>query len=333
VLVTPAPDAGTPLSQALAARVRAGGGVLLYGPVTRAGADLLEMLNLQCADPIAGELSVHLHINPDRIQDGDYPTALLHDPMFSAGGYDAIAGPTQDEGSVIATVSHDSAARVAAVVRRLPEWHGGQIAWVRGTNSSSYRGGHLLTSHDPARYFAGDLLMRFALAELGYDFAVDRKLPAQRGPIATVSRHRNGFFFSGYTPDTTVGQRLRFPMGAPILIGMETELDGGHASIRMPRSWHRECRIFIDAQEAGIISCIERSPEHPEVSRRILVTGLEQATLRFYPEPGAENKVRMLRNPAHPYLSGEFLAARTVPHAAGAYLEVMNVNGPVLISW
>ncbi|MDR0574334.1 MAG: hypothetical protein LBG96_09950 [Tannerella sp.] len=38
------------------------------------------------------------------------------------------------------------------------------------------------------------------------------------------------YIFSGYVPDQTVEQLFRFPLGAPVLTGMETELRGNISS-------------------------------------------------------------------------------------------------------
>ena len=83
--------------------------------------------------------------------------------------------------------------------------------WVRGTNSNSYRGGHLLTPDDPKQWFPGDFLMRSALAALGSHIVVVKHRPEQRSPVVSIARHDNGFFLSGYTPDTTVELRLLLP--------------------------------------------------------------------------------------------------------------------------
>ena len=94
----------------------------------------------------------------------------------------------------------------------------------------------------------------------------------------TVANSDNGFFFSGYVPNTTVKQRFKFPQGAPLLIGYETMLEDGASVYSLPKAWHRESRIFIE-QVDGMISCHEVHSGEKGIERRIRVTGLENATV------------------------------------------------------
>ena len=64
VLVTPVPDEGTALSQAVIEHVCSGGKVLLYGPADRAGATLRAMLGLGEATSVSGELTLQVHSPP-----------------------------------------------------------------------------------------------------------------------------------------------------------------------------------------------------------------------------------------------------------------------------
>ena len=154
-----------------------------------------------------------------------------------------------------------------------------------------------------------------------------------REPLSVIARHANGFFFSGYVPETTATIHLRLPQGAPLLVGCETRLDHGRATYSMPRAWHRECRIFVDGQDAGELSCVENHSGEIGVSRRLRVLGLRNATLRFYPETGSASNVRMLLRPSAPYLVGNFLTPEHKCDALGDRLEVHNVTGTVLITW
>ena len=115
---------------------------------------------------------------------------------------------------VIAVVSTGRAQRVAALVRRLPA-AGRVVAWVRGTNSSSYRGGHLLTPDDPQQWFPGDLLMRFALDRFGYRVAVEKRNAQQRNPVLAIARHANGSFSRATRPTPMSSCGCDFPGGLP----------------------------------------------------------------------------------------------------------------------
>ena len=204
------------------------------------------------------------------------------------------------------------------------------MAWVRGTNSRAYTGGHLLTPDSPKQWFQGDLLMRLVLEAFDYRISVSKQVPEQRNPVTSISRHDGGFIFSGYVPNTNVEQRLRLPQGAPLLVGVETRLADGQACYRLPRAWHRECRVFVEQRE-GELSCVEQISGEIGVKRRLLVTGLVDATLRFYPEPGRP-KVTMQPKPRPP-LFGPFRKYEARHDALGDYLAVEHVSDPMLISW
>ncbi len=286
ILVTSAPDAGSPMDGALIRRVEAGGRVLLYGPLDHASAGLLELLNLRLEEPIAGRLKLELHGTLDRLSGSTYATGMQHRLAMSAGGCREVLRHANDPTTqVIAMVSQGPNQRVAALARRLSAGKG-EVAWVRGTNSASYVGGHLLTRDDPNRWFRGEALMRFALDGFGYRVALRKRSVGQPNPVTLIASHDNGWFFSGYTPDTNVELRLRFPLGAPVLTGLEPELVDGEACYHMPRAWHRECRVFVK-QSAGEVTCQEQfsgaNGMAPAFARRaerrhgLLLSGIERA--------------------------------------------------------
>jgi len=175
--------------------------------------------------------------------------------------------------------------------------------------------------------------MRYALQAFGVCIGVEKDTPAQKSPMACIARHAGGFFFSGFTPDTTSAIRLRFPQGAPLLLGLETRLCNGETRYTMPRAWHRECRVFVDQAQNGRLACHEVCSEMVGVKRRLVVTGLVNATVRFYHEPGTESKVRMLRNGVRPYLVGDFAAFAVNRDALGGYLQADGISGELVISW
>lgn len=332
VLITTAPDAGSPLAAALVRYVHSGGQVLLYGPLDLAGEELLRLLDLRLEEPIAGRLQLDLRANLDLLTEHGYAHEIQHREAMSAGGCREVLADADDRDSqVLAVVSKGKSQRIAAICRRLPQANGGRVAWVRGTNSNAYTGGHLLTPDNPKQWFQGDLLMRFALGSLGYRLSLCKEVPEQRGPITTIARHENGFVFSGYTPNTNVELRLRLPQGAPILVGQETRLVDGQACYRMPRAWHRECRVLVE-QTAGEIACIEQHSGEIGIKRRLMLTGMKDATLRFYPEL-ARTRVTMQPEPKFPFIEGPFLPSKVRDDALGHYLEVEHVTGSLLISW
>jgi len=332
ILVTSAPDAGSAMDEALIRRVAAGGRVLLYGPLGHASNGLLELLNLRLEEPIAGQLKLELHGTLDQLRGSAYATSVQHRPAMSAGGcHEVLRNAADPATQVIAMVSQGPNQRVAALTRRLSGGKG-EVAWVRGTNSASYVSGHLLTRDDPNRWFRGEALLRFALDSFGYRVALRKRSVGQANPVTVIASHDNGWFFSGYTPDTNVELRLRFPLGAAVLTGLEPELVDGEACYRMPRAWHRECRVFVK-QSAGEVTCQEQFSGAIGITRRLLLDGLKDATVCFFPELSVPGKVTLQPDPKYPFIEGPFLDYQTRNDANGRYLTADHVSGKLLISW
>lgn len=307
--------------------------VLLYGPIASCGDDLLAALNLARAEPLHGELPLDLRVNPDRLEQGAYPETIVHRPLMCAGGMAAVLADPNDPATRIAALAGpEQDRRVAALSRSLPEWQGGVLAWVRGTNASDYTGGRLLKPDDPNQWFISPLLMRYMLGAFGYAFGVDKVAPGQRDPLVCVTRSRNAFVFAGYNPDTTVTQRFRFPQGAPLFIEHETRLKDGHSAYSMPRGWRRECRIFVEQEDGGVISCREQPSGQYGVSRRLEVHNLKNALVRIYPDPAFRATLRAYVNTAYPYRSGQ-VEALPGPAELGDCVELADVTGKLTVSW
>jgi hypothetical protein len=230
---------------------------------------------------------------------------------------------------VCATASGKGAERVIAVSRRNAVGaESGVLAWVRGSFCCSLTGEPLPQSDDPTRYFLAETLMRLMLAEYGYSIRLSKPLPQTRSPLILAARHRNGFFLSCYSPDTTVTVRLRFPHGAPVLVGTETWIEGGHSSYAPPRAWHKEVRCLVDQRDSGVVSCTEATSEYPFIERRLLLTGLKNAIVHFYPEN--DRRVIMAANDLRSYNEDSMPYAR---EEGGKRLVTKAVTGQLLISW
>ncbi len=124
--------------------------------------------------------------------------------------------------------------------------------------------------------------IRKALKSFGISIEFVRKTD-KKPPTMTIARANNGLFFSVYSVDTTADTHLKFPLGAPILMGGETEIMGGAAVYRFSRCEHRECRIFV-SQKSGVISAHEATPTNFKCRRRMKVCGLNDATVYYFPE-------------------------------------------------
>jgi len=331
VILSVVPDAGSALEAALLDHAGRGGKVMLYGPLDHAGQALLDLLGITIGEPIEGDLSLVLAANPDTLEEGGYPMKIRHRPLTCAGGLRAQTADTLPDGlDVIATATDGVSTRALAVARHRIGDSGG-IAWIRGANSNYYRkGGRLLATDSPNDWFPAEHLMRYALGGFGYTFGFVKRSAAQRNPMLCIARHDNAFFLSGYSPDTTVGQRFRFPQGAPVLIGVDTWLDDGATTYTMPRAWHRECRVFVDGQAAGRLSCIEQHSGQEGISRRFRVTGFDGATVRVY-APDTAN-VRLYINSGYPYQQGEVPAEKGAAQFGNHYI-LHDVKGTLTVAW
>jgi hypothetical protein len=341
VLVLPVPDAGTDAENALLEHLTTGGKALVYGPIAHASQQLLAALDLERAVPTEGVHQINIAAEAgDEIEGDPWPAQLLHRALFSAGGLDAVSKANASGTGILATATHDddAGARVIALLREDPSWQGGACAWVRGTVAASYvRGKALLQPDVPPRngspwWFPAEQLMRWALARLGYAFYVTRPERTTRTPMMTIARSRNGWFYSGYCPDTTVSLRWRLPQGAPILLGHQARLQDGHAGYHLPTAWRRECRLLVDGQRNGIISCIERSPEELGIARRWLVTGLQDATVRFYPDLDRVESLRLVLNSAR-YHQRTNIPFRWKDDGTGRHAVAEHVTGELTIMW
>ncbi len=335
-LVTSVPSDKT-LAKELLAHLERGGRLMLYGPTEYADTEILAALNLKNAAPISGEMEIKVKTTTDELSDKKRPTKIAHDELSSGGGIGEVLAKARDPHTqVAAIVAKDGAKRVMALSRTDPAWNGGAVVWIRGTNSfklPSFKGAHLPEMLNQNEFFYPELLMRHMLTAFGFDFRVEKRESAQRNPVMVVSRHKNAFYLAGYSPNVTVSQSLRFPFGAPILSGLETRIVDGHSTYHMPKAWRRECRVFVEQSEDSEISCLEQCAGMVGVTRRNALTGLKNATVRFFFEPGSEGTVAFLHDPQAPYLKGDFLKAERESLPEGDCLTVKDVTGDLLISW
>lgn len=299
ILVSIVPDAGSEMEKQLMKFVENGGKLFVYGPSSHASKEFLDFLNIKTVEPISGEMKMKLRLKSDRIK---VPGSdiLKHNADMSGGGIETVVNNSADPGTkVLAQAFLGNQKRDVVVQRQEKEWNGGMVTYLRGTNSATYRGGHLLTPDNPDKWFNGSSLLRYSLDNMGYSIHFDKLKAGLKNPINCISRCDNAFYFSGFTPNQTIEQQWLFPQGAPIFTGYETELRNGMAHYRMPKSYQEECRVFVK-QDEGVVSCYEVAPVEWNVKRRIGINGLKQATVRIY--PGADDThFEVVNNVGYPY--------------------------------
>ena len=328
-LVTIVPNAGSELESQLIDFVQDGGQLIIYGPTTYASKDFLAFMNIKPVEAISGAFKVSLNIKSDLITDNT-PSIMNHPSDMSGGGIETRVATGSADTKVLAQVSQGQIKRDVVILRQHPDWNGGAVCYVRGTNSVTYKGGHLLTPDDPDQYFSGNSLMRLSLAELGYSIQYVKQKESLKDPITCISRHDNAFFFAGYLPNLTVEQRLKFPLGAPIIIGWETELKDGAATYRFPKSFFEETRFFVD-QQSGMISCFDIPLATKGTRRRIQLKGLENAKVSFYPPKSVSpDSIKVVLNSTYPFGKGAVEGRRSTD---GDYYTYENVTGDLIVSW
>lgn len=332
VLFCIVPDAGTPLERALIRFVENGGKLIVYGPSDRAGPAFSSLLNLTNTGAISGEVVLRTERIPDK-SGIPFPTMIRHDPLFSAGGIRSTVRDPQDNATtVMLQGEQDGQLRDLAWVRALPAWNGGKVAYVRATNSSSYKGGRLLTADWPGTYLTGPNWLRYVLEDFGYTLTVDKADPTVRNPVLTVSRSDNAFFFAGYQPNNTVGTAFRLPQGAPLLLGWDTQLEEGAATYQLPTAWQRECRVFIE-QQRGMVACKTLHSGEYGITERYQITGLANAKLRIFPPEGiSHDGFNAYLNSGYPWKTGHLPFAEE-DGGLGRHFVIENVTGQVVVSW
>lgn len=332
VLITIAPDAGSELEKSLINFVFNGGKLVIFGPVDHSGSAFRDLLNLQNVAPLEGELSINKNTVMD-VLEKPYPSVINHRSLFSAGGVKTKIQDINDRSTVVlASVQQGAEQRDIFWSRSLPAWNGGEVVYLRGTNSATFDGGRLLTPDNPEKYFIGPLHLRYALNQFGFHFEIEKEDPSIKGPVTTVSRSDNAFIFSGYSPNTTAKHLLKFPQGAPLLLGLQTQLEKGHSVYTMPTAWNRECRVFIE-QMNGNVSYRELHSGQKGITKRFFVGGLKNATVRIYPESHIRKEtVNVYLNSGYPWKKGK-IDFTNGDEEFGDCIEVSNVTGDLVVSW
>ncbi len=336
ILVTVAPTPDSIVENTLIEFVRSGGKLIVYGPVVHASEKFRDFIGVSVEESLEGEFELSSKFESDLVLSQQQSrNKIVHRPVLSGGGVETVLkAPMDDSTQSLATMSQNGKIRDVVIVRNPGTWNGGKTVYVRGTNSATFPGGALLKRDNPEQYFVGGTLMRQALQEFGFLFQYEKRSFGIDNPITCIVRNNNGYFFSGYVPNTTVKQRLKFPQGAPLLIGYETILEDGCSIYHLPRAQHRECRIFVRQTESTeTVSCIERTQEELEITRRLQVTGLKDADVYIYPDDRVrQDQLNVYLNADRPWRSGK-IGVEKAPEYFGHCFLVRGVTGKLVVSW
>ncbi|RED54409.1 hypothetical protein [Cohnella lupini] len=315
----------------LAAFVREGGKAIIYGAVT--DPRWLELLNLRQDRGLEGELTLKNAMQPDTLLDeASISKKFKHDPLIGGGALNEVLNDGDDLTTKVcatATSLREDEVRILALTRELPEWNGGKVGWVRGSLPSEGGTVTQLPVRQADAYSDLSILARQILAEFGYDLRQTKPEEASKSALLFVSRRDNGFLFTGCRQDTSVSLRMRFPDGVPVVTGQTIRAGQGAAAYSFDRTFHDECRIFVDQQETTTVFCREYMPiptPRKNSVRFIHVTGLREATVTIYPPLAslAAGSVEVRADNVYLEIQGCVF---------GDKLVIPNVSGEMEVTW
>ena len=299
ILVAPVLPERYGLNQLLAHYAEQGGRVLFYGPLDQSPS-LRRLLQVDLAEPLEGDFEL--------VSDSDSRT--LRHLSFLSGGPWLETGAGKDSGQIQAKKKNQN--RTAAIWQEAGR---GKIAWVRGSlataefdpqNPAPIKGPRL-QELDATQFVASEEIAREMLAHFGLTIEWTKQTPVHASPLLTIHRHRNAFVFCGRQPNSAVPLRLGMEMGAPVFSGHQNHVVNGISVYAGPPSWHHVCRAFVVESGESLVTCQIIPAVQHGYTERLLLTGLRDATVRFFPAPGTEAKLEILRDPQFPYFIGDFV--------------------------
>lgn len=328
ILLTPVPYKDSDFERVILKYIEQGGNVLFYGSLTNAGTDILSLLHIKFDQGIKGEIDQTIMMKENFKQEYISQT-IYHNEHLSDGCIDTIMKDNAEHTEVLVHVEQNGLKRITGVSHQA----NGKVVWLRGSNSATVKeGSNLLVPHDANQYFNCGQLLRYALQQFDYHLEFIKRDPLSLCPALTIHRYLNAFHFSGYVPDTTVGIKMRFPLGVPVFIGHEVYLEDGYGIYHMPRSFTRECRVFVSQNNNGPISMSEYGPVSIIMKRRVLLEGLKDATIYVFPEEGKEHKCELLLNSVKPNVIGEEFICTLIQTPWGKAYKAEHITGNIMYS-
>ena len=330
ILLAPVTPDEFGLNEKLLAYAEAGGQVVLYGPLIDSQI-LRDLLEICCEAPLDGDFEL-TGIGLEEIHTGG--NAVRHLSMLSAGGWSEIGTRYQ-----LASGTQGTYARAAASLREFSS--GGKLGWVRGSLATREYNpdtknkilGPRLNELPSDQFFPTEKLGRLLIAKMGLDIQIRKSSPNDADPMFCIHRHRNAFVFSGYQLNQTSSLAFKMELGAPLFTTQQNRIKDGATHYSGPTGWHQVCRSFVQQQEASVVeSRILMGVQHG-YTQRLLLSGLQNATVYFFPEPGTEEGLEILRAPKFPYFVGDFVKPKFIDHKLGRLVTVENVTGELLFSW
>jgi hypothetical protein len=156
----------------------------------------------------------------------------------------------------------------------------------------------------------------------------------ERPAMVLYSCFNNGYYITGYAPDTTCTMELGMPEGAPIMTGTDCIVKDNKATYNLSRAWTNECRVLVKQKDESKVSCVIRPSSYAGIDRRMFVTGLKNADVIFCSVPGSKSV----------FVSMQFIRGQNeqekhlqtnIPFEElenGRFL-IRNISGSLMIAW
>lgn len=325
VIVTPVPYANSEFERKILGFIKKGAKVVFYGSLTHVGEKFEQQLGIIGSQgdslgdfEMTNELAKKFSGEPAS-------NRILHNAVLADGFGFAKILPELRTLSTVTTNSGEYASTV--------QTNDANVYWVRGSNPHSLvTGKYLLQLNEPDRYFDTGNQLRYVLEQFGLHIEYRRSDPHVQTPAMAVARSNNAFYFSVYTPNTTVETAMRFPLGVPILMGTEVSIENNLGIYHFDRAEHRECRLFVN-QNGGTVSMTEYGPVSVIMKRRMEISGLDDATVFVFPEKGKTKKCELLLNSVKPNVTGEKFNYEVVHTEWGDCLKAEHVTGKLMCSF
>jgi len=329
VVVSPVPQANTRWESLLFEHFKTGGDVLIYGALDHASSELLDLLGITLDNiPVSGEMEIESDYLPEYFSD---KSIICHNSLYSAGGIRECGGK-----KILAKVKTVNAERTIAAQSCSDS---GRLIWLRTSTSRCHAFSvidefeHII---ERGRYIEPAGMMVTLLKLFGWSFIYQRHGNNGWNPVNTLSIKDNAFYYSGYNFTTTTGHCLSTPYGAPVLLGQDFILEKNMACYHFNRSFHYECRIFVEQREKSLISCYERSKPLINTERWIWIRNLKDARLRLFIPSEKESSFELQvvspeRNFTTPPCPVKTNAIES--HGMRYYETVENVSGQILLFW
>ncbi len=291
-----------------------GGKAVFYGSLHNAPAALLQRLGTVISEGISGELNTGDVPQYDTFRHGSRSTRLLCRDIFNDGPLTETAADCHVLAAAGGHILASCKGNCAFVRSILPS--GKEFYETGGFDHAA-----------PNEVFPVESLMRAVVKNWGWNIEFSAFSPESQLPRLTLSRHKNGFYFSFFCRDTTAEIRFSTPAGIPVLEEMETEISDACALWRPGKCMHKRCRIFVRQDGPGVISHKTDFAGEPDIAEKFSITGLNNAEVRIYLPPDGLNKLEVINDSSWFWFRAPRLEYSTEKSIFGPCVVLHNISG------